>query len=62
LRQIYRQFEDSGEADKKELRAFIDQITETKDGHIGACNMVDLIKFAPFLLAPRYLYSPSKTF
>jgi hypothetical protein len=43
LRQIYRQLEESAEPDKKDLQAFIDHITQTKEGHIGERNMVDLL-------------------
>ena len=53
LRQIYRQLEDSNESDKKELRAFIDHITQTKEGHLGARNMVDLLT-----LMKRNYYNP----
>jgi hypothetical protein len=53
LRQIYRQLDDSNEADKQELQAFIDHITQIKDGHIGARNMVDLLP-----LMKRNYYNP----
>jgi hypothetical protein len=53
LRQIYRQLEDSNEADKQELHAFIDHITQVKDGHIGERTMVDLLP-----LMKRNYYNP----
>lgn len=42
LRQIHRQLGSSREADKAELMAFIDEITQVKGGATGGRNMVDL--------------------